>query len=218
MGEDIPRSKGFEEFAQLMWDNKKDLQAELSNDKKSVKLWLDGKGYLPEGVFAGWIDVASKLATKDKNGNKTAPKDAISLFCQIKVEILQLIIAINFLADENNIEKRNYSDILSNVDSFINWAISLLDSEMKSNQIEANRISKKTNRYIAVFTAFAGGWYLYDFMYRIAAEDTIIRHFTGITPHYKNIKFIPCILIVAITIWCINTRLEKAQNSRKEIE
>jgi len=88
--------------------------------------------------------------------------------------------------------------------------------ELNNSQLETNKISKVTNRYIAIFTAFAGSWYLYDLLYRIASEETITRHLNSLTPHYKNLKFGICFLITAVTILCIYVLLQKGRNTQKQ--
>src|SRR5688500_6340631 len=101
MPQEIERDEKFLKFSQLMWDNKTRLQADLSKDKKSIKLWLGDEGYLPEAVFNAWFSVAAKMASKDEHGKSIPANEAILIFVQVKAEILSMIIAINFIAEDN---------------------------------------------------------------------------------------------------------------------
>jgi len=198
--------------AKYFWDNKSDLSIELSNDKKSIKIWVNDMGFDAREVFAKLHLFASLKATINEVGNPTKSSEAILVFCQVKSEILGLIVAINDISKMNSLDREDYSDIILSINSYITWAVSELDSELKDSQIETNKISietnksivetnrisnstniisKDTNRYIAMFTGIAGLWYLYDFIYKILPEMPCLN---------KEILALP---ISIITISCI---------------
>lgn len=134
------RNEEFKKLARLMWDNKGKLQVEPSNDKTSIKIWFEDRGYLPEAVFQGLFDVAAKQATKDDNGKEVPTEKAIEIFHQLRSELHSLIVAINIIAEDNKIEhKKDYADIFRMIDSFANWAVAELDSKHKSDQIKTNK-------------------------------------------------------------------------------
>jgi large-conductance mechanosensitive channel len=138
----------FEEFAKFIADNKSKFVPELSNDKNSVLLWVDKNGYRPNAVFEALFNTAANKATKDEEGNEVPPTKAVLIFCQCKSEIHTFITAINVVAEMYGIRPGDYSLILSKIDSYINWAISELDSQLKDNQIKTNQSTVETNKYL----------------------------------------------------------------------
>jgi hypothetical protein len=138
----------FEEFSKFIWDNKSKLTPELNNDKDKILLYIDDKGYRPNAVFESLFQVAALKATKDDDGKQTPPTKAILIFSQSKSEILSLITAVNVAAEMYMLPPRDYPFLLSKIDSYINWAMSELDTQLKQSQFETNENTVITNAHL----------------------------------------------------------------------
>ena len=140
--------------------------------------------------------------------------------------LVHLIENIKRKSEGKEINKEyKYNGFIRAIDAHIQMSKAELESKLLQSQIETNSsqittndISKKTNSYIAIFTAFAGGWYLYDILYRLASEDSVIRHLSKVSAHYKNLKFIPCLLITILAFLYIYAQLRKGRKAQIQKE
>ncbi len=90
-----------------------------------------------------------------------------------------------------------------------------IKSEAIITQNEANRISKSTNIYIAVFTTIAGLWYLHDLIDKIASNELSDEQTLLVT----SITLIIFIIIMACIVFRTSIKMKnnKKSNSVKKL-